>query len=263
MLCNIWHPQDNLNTFLNYSPSHHQIHNKSVSFMKHTMSVSGFTLRDCHGYQKTHRFSEVGSMGTDRYCSGFQHTAAYHTPILQYCRYFTGILQQGEHNFYCFKTCFFLYLIIIYSLCHTVTQPNMAPPAASEHRGYGYTHGFCTGFVMGTGTGTWICTRTRTIQRLSILIWVISSFSFSSPNNDNHHHQAPPPPWFQHQTPTIEVTLWRVCHLHCHPTTLSFNHHHNHLPARAQQREREGREEEGEREEWRERGGARGGSETQ
>jgi len=160
MLCNIWHPQDNLNTFLNYSPSHHQIHNKSVSFMKHTMSVSGFTLRDCHRYQKTHRFSEVGSMGTDRYCSGFQHTAAYHTPILQYCRYFTGILQQGEHNFYCFKTCFFLYLIIIYSLCHTVTQPNMAPPAASEHCGYGYTHGFCAGFAMGTGTGTWICTRT-------------------------------------------------------------------------------------------------------
>jgi len=42
----------------------------------------------------------------------------------------TGILKQSEHNFYCFETCFFSYLIKFFSFCHTVTQPNMALPAA-------------------------------------------------------------------------------------------------------------------------------------
>jgi hypothetical protein len=43
--------------------------------------------------------------------------------------------------------------------------------AISEHRGYGYTRGFCAGFAMGMGTGMgtgmgmWICTRTRTWTR--------------------------------------------------------------------------------------------------
>ena len=42
----------------------------------------------------------------------------------------TGILKQSEHNFYCFETCFFSYLIKFFSFCHTMTQPNMALPAA-------------------------------------------------------------------------------------------------------------------------------------
>ena len=55
---------------------------------------------------------------------------AYHVPVPRYHRYFMGILQQGEHNFYCFKTCFFSYLIIfsVVSQCHTMTQPNIALP---------------------------------------------------------------------------------------------------------------------------------------
>src|SRR5882672_6937365 len=46
---------------------------------------------------------------------------------------FHGYITIGEHRFYCFKTCFFFYLNIFFSvklLCHTVMQPNMALPAA-------------------------------------------------------------------------------------------------------------------------------------
>ena len=56
--------------------------------------------RDCHRYGKTCGFSETGGTGMGTVVGGFWHTTTYHG-------YFTGILQQGECNFYCFKTCFF------------------------------------------------------------------------------------------------------------------------------------------------------------
>jgi hypothetical protein len=53
-----------------------------------------------------------------RYGSQIWHTASYRIPVPWYCRYSMGILWHSEHLFYCFKACFFSYLIIV---CHHVT----------------------------------------------------------------------------------------------------------------------------------------------
>jgi hypothetical protein len=46
-------------------------------------------------------------------CVTLAYRGIPHTRTRSY-GYFTGILQQGEHNFYCFKTHFFLFLIIFF-----------------------------------------------------------------------------------------------------------------------------------------------------
>jgi len=57
-----------------------------------------------HGYGNTRGVSKTGNMGTGTVVDfGTPRHTAYPYPRL---RYFTGILQQGEHNFYCFETQF-------------------------------------------------------------------------------------------------------------------------------------------------------------
>ena len=153
--------------------------------------------------------------------------------------------------------------------------------AISEHHGYRYTHRFCVGFVMGTGTR--ICTHTHTSTRgtypslFGQFLLLVSAASMCT-NKTCTDNPPPASPQFPHQTPTNKPMLWWTCHTCCHPITLSFNHHHHHhhphlwpqmttghlmALSRAQQREREGREEDGEKEEWRKRGGGRGRNEAQ
>ena len=90
-------------------------------------------IRDCHRYGKTCGFSETGGTGMGTVVGGFWHTTTYHG-------YFTGIFQQGECNFYCFKTCFFWYLIIVFSLCHTMMQTQLCILTIKQLSPYSHSH---------------------------------------------------------------------------------------------------------------------------
>jgi hypothetical protein len=43
-------------------------------------------------------------------------TPRHTVPVPRYHGYFTGILRQGDHNFYCFETPFFSYLIFFFPI---------------------------------------------------------------------------------------------------------------------------------------------------
>jgi hypothetical protein len=75
--------------------------------------------------------------------------------VLQWIREFKGLDDSVES---------YQLLKAIWEAIRESTVVN-ATGTGSEHRGYGYTRGFCAGFATGTGTGTQICTRTRTCTR--------------------------------------------------------------------------------------------------
>jgi hypothetical protein len=83
--------------------------------------------RVCHGYGNTRGDRVTGTTGTGTVL--VFGTPRHTVPVPRYHGYFTGILRQGDHNFYCFETHFFSYLIFFFPSCHGVTQPNMALPA--------------------------------------------------------------------------------------------------------------------------------------
>src|SRR6266481_1298982 len=85
-------------------------------------------IRVCHGYGKTRGFSKTGSAGTGTVVDFGtpRHTAYPYRGI-------TGISRVYYNRVRIFFVVFFSYLIVVFSmnsLCHSVTQPYMALPAA-------------------------------------------------------------------------------------------------------------------------------------
>ena len=72
----------------------------------------------------------VGVRHRDKYGSGFWHTVAYCVPVPQYCGYVWLNYSRVGHIFSVFKPFFSLFFFWLNSLCHDVTQPNIAMAAA-------------------------------------------------------------------------------------------------------------------------------------